>query len=145
MTSHEEASVSNAEFRVIGIVLLVIFTVTLAVMVGNRMSVETLAVLIGLVCGVAASIPTGLLVMAVTRRPDSSPERRQSRNEQRFAHPSPQEYPPVIIVNPAGAGPTMSRWLPPTLPTLTSGEGRRFRVIGQEEEDIVTLDAEDFE
>lgn len=145
MTSREETTVSNVEFRLIGIVLLVVFAVTLAVMIGNRMSAETLAVLVGIVCGVAASIPTGLLIMAVTRRPDSPPEQRQSRDTQRFARPSPREYPPVIIVNPGGAGPTMSQWLPPTLPALTSGEGRRFRVIGQEEEDIVAVDAEDFE
>ena len=145
MTSREETTVSNVEFRVIGIVLLVVFTVTLAVMVGNRLSAEALAVLVGIVCGVAASIPTGLLIMAITRRPDSAPERRQYQETQRPSRPSPREYPPVIIVNPGGSGPTMSQWLPPIPQALAPGEGRRFRVIGQEEEDVVTLDAEGYE
>jgi len=141
MTSREENTMSNVEFRVIGIVLLVIFTVTLAVMAGNRMSTETLAVVVGIVCGVAASIPTGLLIMACTRRPDPPPEQQSSRDIQRSVRPAPREYPPVIIVNPGGgAGPTMSQWFPATPPAFASGEGRHFRVIGQEEEDIVAME-----
>lgn len=145
MTSREENTMSNVEFKVIGIVLLVIFAVTLAVMAGNRMSTETLAVVVGIVCGVAASIPTGLLIMACTRRPDP-PAQQSSRDIQRSVRPASREYPPVIIVNPGGgAGPTMSQWFPATPPALAPGAGRRFRVIGQEEEDIVAMGVEDYE
>jgi hypothetical protein len=44
------------------------FAVTLAAVVGRRLSDEALAVLAGAVCGVGAAIPTSLLIVAVTRR-----------------------------------------------------------------------------
>jgi len=46
------------------------FAVTLAVIVGSRLSDEALAVLAGAVCGVGAAIPTSLLIVAVSRRQD---------------------------------------------------------------------------
>ena len=44
------------------------FIVTLGVVVGTRMSSDAIAVLVGVIAGVAASIPCALLLMAVTRR-----------------------------------------------------------------------------
>ena len=41
--------------------------VALAVVVGQRMSTDAMAVVVGVVFGVAASIPTSLLVVAATR------------------------------------------------------------------------------
>ena len=52
--------------RVIGVAI-VAGCVTLAVMIGQRMSTDAMAVVIGVVFGVAASIPTSLLVVAATR------------------------------------------------------------------------------
>jgi len=44
------------------------FVVTLAVVIGNRMSVEAMAVVVGVVCGVAACIPVSLLLIFVLNR-----------------------------------------------------------------------------
>jgi len=53
------------------------FAVTSAVVIGNRLSDEALAVLAGAVCGVGAAIPTSLLVVAVSRWRDEPRERVQ--------------------------------------------------------------------
>ena len=99
------------------------FAVTLAVIVGNRLSDEALAVLSGAVCGVGAAIPTSLLIVAVSRR----------RDERRAAAPAPQPspYPPIVVVAPPGGQQRPSDWnaLPPSL----SAPGRRhFNVVGEE-------------
>jgi hypothetical protein len=44
------------------------FVVTLAIVVGQRLSSEAMAVVIGVIAGVAASIPTSLIVVWVTAR-----------------------------------------------------------------------------
>lgn len=97
------------------------FTVTLAVIIGKRMSADAMAVVIGVGCGVLASIPTSLLILAVTNR----------RGEREI--PQHRDYPPVVIVNPSNSQP---RYLEPPLPTaMLQPQQRQFRVIG--DEDIV--------
>jgi hypothetical protein len=104
------------------------FAMTLAVVVGNRLSDEALAVLAGTVCGVGAAIPTSLLIVAVTRR----------REEPRMQSYPPQGvYPPVIVVAPPGGQGRFSanEWgalpasfassIPPGMPTQ-----RHFTVVG---------------
>ncbi len=103
--------------------ILIAFAVTLAVVVGNRMSTDAMAVVIGIVCGVGAGIPTSLLIMAVASRREAKEERGQAA------------FPPVVIVNP---GHQVGQWphyySPPTLPpALSQGSPRQFRVIGQED------------
>lgn len=94
------------------------FAVTLAVIIGQRMSSEAMAVVIGVGCGVLASIPTSLLILAVSGR----------RGEREAWRPN---YPPVVIVNPGNSQP---HYLTPPLPTpLTQPPERQFRVIGEEE------------
>jgi hypothetical protein len=97
------------------------FAVTLAVVVGNRLSDEALAVLAGAVCGVAAAIPTSLLIISVSRR----------RDEQRVQPPAPSQgvYPPVIVVTPPGGQQRPSDWnmLPPS---LAASAPRQFTVVG---------------
>jgi len=71
--------------------LVVVFTVTLAAIIGDRLSDESLAVLAGAACGVGAAIPTSLLIVAVSRR----------RDEQQESVSAPQGvYPPVIVLAP---------------------------------------------
>jgi hypothetical protein len=97
----------------------VAFAVTLAVIIGKRMSADAMAVVIGVACGVLASIPTSLLILAVTSR-------REEREVRRRA-----DYPPVVIVNPANNQP---RYLQPSFPTpLIQPQERQFRVIGDED------------
>jgi len=105
------------------------FAVTLAVMVGNRLSNESLAVLAGAVCGVGAAIPTSLLIVAVARR----------RDEPRVQAPSAQgAYPPVVVVTSPGGQQRPTDWnaLPPSLGAPTQ---RHFTVVGDPSGNTETL------
>ena len=64
------------------------FAITLAIVVGNRMSAEAMAVVVGIVCGVAASIPMSVLILILTHRLGRREEARRL------------DYPPVVVVNP---------------------------------------------
>jgi len=100
-------------------VAFIAFAVTLAIVVGKRMSTDAMAVVIGVACGVLASIPASLSILAVSNR-------REERQVQRRG-----DYPPVVIVNPGSSQP---RYLQPPLPTaFSSGQEREFRVIGDED------------
>ena len=103
----------------LAIVAVIAFAVTLAVIIGQRMSTDAMAVVIGVACGVVASIPTSLLILAVSNR------RGEREVQQR------RDYPPVVIVNPGNNQP---RYLQPPFPTpLSQGQERQFRVIGDED------------
>jgi hypothetical protein len=107
--------------RIFAGLVMMAFAVTLAVVVGSRLSDEALAVLAGAVCGVGAAIPTSLLIVAVSRR----------RDERRVQPPMPQQgpYPPVVVVAPAGGQQQPAGWnaLPPS---LTAPMQRQFTVVG---------------
>lgn len=113
--------------RFIAIVLLA-FTISLGVVVGNRLSSEATAVVVGVVCGVVAGLPTSVLLVVVMRRlgerPPSSPTAQ---------HPP---YPPVIVINP-NANPFQPPSNPFTDPPILPGSNspRRFRLIGEEDEE----------
>jgi len=99
------------------------FAVTLAVIVGNRLSDEALAVLAGAVCGVGAAIPTSLLIVAVSRQREGQ------------AHPampmsaSGGPYPPVVVIAPPGGQRASDAWN--TLPSvLGEPQQRHFTVVG---------------
>jgi hypothetical protein len=101
------------------------FAVTLAVIVGSRLSDEALAVLAGAVCGVGAAIPTSLLIVAVSRR----------RDERRVQPSAPQgPYPPVVVVAPPGVQQRANGWnaLPPS---SNAPIQRHFTVVGGASED----------
>ena len=106
-----------------------VFAVTLALVIGNRLSDEALAVLAGAVCGVGAAIPTSLLVVAVSRRRDDP--RVQPATYQPFSQgPYPQgTYPPVVVVAPPGGQQGTNAWnvLPPSFGVPTQ---RHFTVVG---------------
>jgi hypothetical protein len=99
--------------------------VTLAVIVGNRLSDEALAVLAGAVCGVGAAIPTSLLIVAVSRRRN---DRDESPRPMPGGYPL-NGYPPVVVVAPPYAGPAQF----PTAATWEDAPGpRHFTVVGDE-------------
>jgi hypothetical protein len=109
-------------FAVIGVA----FAVGLAVVVGSRLPVDAVAVIVGVVCGVLASIPSSLLILAVSNRRDSRPESPAT---------SAQAYPPVVVVNaPPGANNGASTWPSQVAswPSMPPMGPRQFRVIGQE-------------
>jgi hypothetical protein len=106
------------------------FAVGLAVVVGNRMSSDAIALVVGVVCGVLASVPTSLLVIwAMGRRGQSMAVESQARNG--VGGP----YPPVVVVNP-GPGYGMPGYGAPPPGwdrQLPAGGPRQFKVVGEEE------------
>jgi hypothetical protein len=110
------------------------FALGLAVVVGNRMSADAMAVVMGVMCGVVASVPTSLLLIwALGRRGSGSGAGLDG--QARGGHSLP--YPPVVVVNP-GAGYGGPQYGPPPLMglerslSMPSGP-RQFKVVGEEE------------
>lgn len=110
---------------------IIAFTVTLGVVVGNRLSSEAMAVVVGIVCGVLASVPTSILLLILVRRltTDSSSSRRSSRQQ--------RQYPPVIVVNPnAGRGDRYQEpWHDPPDARPAGYLSRDFHIVGEEEDE----------
>jgi hypothetical protein len=104
------------------------FAVVLAIIVGTRMSPDAMAVIIGIICGVLASIPTSVILVWVLRQRD---RQEAQYGPMRFGG----QYPPVVVVNGQGTNgygnPYMTPSLPPAATMPTSGS-RDFKVIGQE-------------
>ncbi len=123
--------------RLIPLVLLG-FGVALAIVIGQRMSTDAMAVVIGVAVGVAASVPTSLLLIALLRK-----ERQSFRQE-----PSPQmpygQYPPMlpqqpnfIVLDPAQfAGMRNAQMQTPLPPPEYQPDGgmRRLRVVGSDDD-----------
>jgi len=111
----------------IGVVI--VFCVTLAVVIGNRMSTEAMAVVIGVVCGVAASIPVSLLILLATHA---------GRGSDQVASQGHASYPPVVVIQggqPLQLGQGQAPYAP-FLPAVTnpqgSGQQREFTIIGDD-------------
>jgi hypothetical protein len=110
-----------------------VMVVTLAILMSYRMSADALAVVIGIICGILASIPTSAMLVWVMRQRD--------KQETGLAQlrPMGSQYPPVVVVN--GPGPNgygSSAYGPPALAASPSILGpRQFKVIGQENTETV--------
>lgn len=119
------------------IVTSVAFAIALAAFVGNRLSHDALAVVVGALCGISATIPVTLgLVIAASRnwgRDESPREITYDYATHRYA---PQ--PPIVIVAPPQAMQASSPYTlasghylaPVNAPTL--GAPREFKIIGEE-------------
>ncbi len=112
-----------------------VFAAALAVAVGSRMSADAMSVVIGVACGVLASIPTSLvLIWVLARRGQGATMGAEQRMSGYF--------PPVVVVNP-GPGYGMPAYGAPThaLPASYPAAGpaalpagqRSFKVVGDEE------------
>ena len=108
---------------------MIAFFAGLGVMIGNRMSSEAMAVVVGVVCGVLAGIPTSVLMLVAMRARD----RRSAQ-----AQPQPHHYPPVIVVNPGGL-----QQLPSPYQSFDAVDGdwralgsprREFRIVGEDDD-----------
>lgn len=96
----------------LGLALLALGVVILTWRAGDRLSDNAAAVVIGVVAGVLASIPTaGLVVLAMMPR--------ATRPSSAAGEPRPA-LPPVVIVNPAAGLPTQAG--PEVWPTWRVGE-----------------------
>lgn len=110
------------------------FAVTLAVIVGQRLSAEAMAVMVGVVAGVAASIPTSLVVVWFATRSMHSVHAAP-------AVPAPAPEPRLVYLPQpaAGAYAGLMQYSAPALPGLTplpfplplpAAAQRQFNVIG---------------
>lgn len=102
-----------------------IFAITLATVVGTRISPDAMAVIIGIVCGVLASIPTSVILVWVLRQRDRSLEAQSGSMRM-------GQYPPVVVVNGQGTTGYAGAMTPPALTGGTPIGSRDFKVIGQE-------------
>ena len=109
-------------FFVVGVA----FAVSLAVVIGTRMSPDAMAVVVGLGCGVLASLPTTTLMVWVLR------QREKQEAHWRQSHLA--QFPPVVVVNGQGPGGYPGYPALPSLPagSVSSAGPRHFKVVGQE-------------
>ncbi|MEK9165138.1 MAG: hypothetical protein AAB342_07235 [Chloroflexota bacterium] len=119
---------------------MVAFAITLAVVVGERLSSEAMAVLLGVVAGVAASIPTSLIVVWIATRSlvskvESAPRADPVRAEPRIVvmqQPAPTPAAYVYPASPSAAYPGWNgapAYAASPLPNAPMS-GRKFTVIG---------------
>lgn len=119
--------------------ILACFAVALAVTVGYRMSSEAMAVVIGVVFGVLASVPMSVLILIITQK-----QRNQAAAEEEKWAPQ-RNSPPVVVIqggNPLSRGewPAWNTQGALGAPVASAAAnvgampdmGRQFRVIGQE-------------
>jgi hypothetical protein len=110
--------------------LVLSFGITLAVVIGQRMSSDAMAVMIGVVVGVAASVPTSLLLVALVRR-----ERSGTPGWQQEPPPAQLPQPNFIVLNPADLGAARNAPAPMPPPNLQIDGGlRRLRVVGDDDD-----------
>jgi hypothetical protein len=110
----------RSRLAIVAVLTVMAFAVTLALVIGHRLSNEALAVLAGAVCGVGAAIPTSLLVIAVSRR----------RDERGLPPVQQGPYPPVVVVSPPGGRQLPGDW--GAFPSsLTAPVERQFTVVGE--------------
>ena len=103
----------------------VAFFVVLAIIVGYRMNAEAMAVVIGVICGVVASIPMSGLILLITGR-----QRRQASVAPPMPHWEPyRESPPVVVIQ--GGSPVQQTPSWPAYGQLAAPNvSRDFRVVG---------------
>ena len=116
------------------------FAATMALIVGTRLSSESLAVLAGAAVGIGAVISTSWLFTSVAdRQTHSRPE--QVRQQASPPHPQQRAYPPVVVVASPVAQPYQSAvgGLPLS---LTAPSQRSFTEAGGELEEMEVVDDE---
>lgn len=108
-------------FLIIGI----IFAVTLAIVFGMRVSADALAVIVGVVLGILAGIPTTLLVIFVMtrQRPGLNPG----------GYPPVSAQPPVVIINATDRASMTSPSTPALSLPYATEPTRKWTVIGDTE------------
>jgi len=112
--------------RVLAKMMVMVLAAALGIGLAYRMTPEAMAVVVGVVFGVLATIPVSLILLAVARRHRGDSEGRDLR-----------PAPPVVVIQPPAAPVDQSRrqdyWLPGLPPSLDPGPQRDFRIIGDDE------------
>ena len=125
-----------------GIVLVgMAFAVTLAIAVANRLSEQALAVAVGALCGMAASVAVSIAFVIAMHRNWGRPQtivqeapRQPGSEPPRFPQAQPQQ--PIIVIAPPQPGASAYPYsnapyfYPPQSDEAQSG--REFKIIGDE-------------
>ncbi len=124
---------------------LLAFVVTLAMIIGWRLSDQALAVIVGVVAGVAAGIPTSLIVVWLAMRARSAPAAETAWHDTgEPVAPARRAQPQVIFVQttPAAPPPPPAQRSLTVLPAYASPEStalnglplgpRHFTILGDE-------------
>lgn len=118
--------------------------------VSTRLTSEALNVIVGLLCGIGASIPVTIgLLLALTRERHSAAEYVDTSEDDHtryqpapYAPPAqPQAYPPIIVMAPPTGQLPNPYQLPPNAlpPGYTMNEPPRtrdFKIIGEDDDDL---------
>ena len=120
------------------ILVALVFAVTLAVVVGNRLSNDAMSVVVGSFCGLLATVPlTIALVVALKQNWGNAPEVRDEYASRPYpAHPYAPTQPQVLVISPPQQSPapygfqSNQLYLPPNVPA--PGAPREFKIIGEE-------------
>ena len=115
-----------SRLRLAVFLLLLVFSVTLAVVIGLRLSDQAMAVIVGVIAGVAASIPTSLIVVWLATRDLPARLARPDRPT------APDPEPRVIVVAPPY--PPAAAPLPGPAAPARPDRRRTFTVIGGDED-----------
>lgn len=117
------------KLRVVLLTIPLAFAVTLAIVIGWRLSDAAMAVVLGVLAGVTASIPTSLIVVWLVARSQPAPPRE----------PPPAAEPRIIVVQASPESAPLHPSTTPTAATLPFGDSRgttefraprRFTIIG---------------
>lgn len=100
------------------------FGCVFAIVVGIRLEQAALTVIVGVVCGVGASIPTSLLIVALLQKRDGKRYRR---------HQGFSSQPPVVVITPQSIPQTKQQADWPVEYALPVPARRQFSMIGEEE------------
>lgn len=103
-----------------------IFAASVGIVVGLRLDGAAMAVVVGIVCGVLATVPMGLVLVWTLRVREKQIDAQFGPLRNGYG-----QYPPIVVVNGQGTHPLNGGGVP--LPALAGGNGpRQFKVIGQE-------------
>ena len=118
----------GASVKTVAMVLGFIFVVTMGVVVAKRMSAEAMAVVVGIVCGVAAGIPTAVLLFVVLTG------RQRARLEENARQDRRAGYPPVVVIQGGGQPAQMQGLQAGYWPAPQAGPPaeRQFQVLGDD-------------
>jgi hypothetical protein len=119
------------------------FGVTLAVIIGLRLDQAALAAVVGVICGIGASIPTSVLVVSVLRRREAQDTRREAAHDGRLRSRAEGERwrvrremaqsPPVLVITAPGASQPRQAATWPGEYVAPVPAQRQFSIIGEEE------------
>jgi hypothetical protein len=122
-----------------GIILAgMVFAVALAVIVGNRLSDEAMAVVVGAVCGISASVPVSVALVIAASRNWGRSEQGQGPREVEYdygTHRYAPQQPQILVVSapqqqPYGYQP--NQYYPTPLIDDAANSPRQFKIIGDE-------------